>query len=122
MPRYAVMVYQPQPDQKAPQVEPQWDSPEFQKVAQAWEAFRVGATTAGVMTFNEGLGSAASATTVRVRDGKTLTTDGPFAETREQIGGVFIFECKDLDEAISWAAKIPSAQDGAIELRPLWQQ
>ena len=122
MPRYGVLVYQPQEDQKAPQVAPKWDSPEFQKVAQAWQTFRESATAAGVMTFNEGLGSASSATTVRVRDGKTLTTDGPFAETREQVGGFFVFECKDLDEAISWAAKIPSAQDGAIEVRPLWQQ
>ena len=63
-----------------------------------------------------------TATTVRVRNGKMSTTDGPFAETREQIGGFFVFECKDLDEAISWAAKIPSAEDGAIKVRTLWQQ
>ncbi len=60
-----------------------------------------------------------SATTVRVRDGKTLTTDGPFAETKEQFGGYYLLECKDLDQAIELAAKIPTARDGSIEVRPL---
>jgi hypothetical protein len=60
-----------------------------------------------------------TATTVRVRDGKTLTTDGPFAETREQLGGYYVLECKDLDEAIEAAAKIPGAKHGSIEIRPL---
>ena len=59
-----------------------------------------------------------TATTVRVREGKTLTTDGPFAETREQLGGYYILDCKDLDEAIQWASKIPSARWGSIEVRP----
>jgi hypothetical protein len=56
---------------------------------------------------------------VRVRDGKTLTTDGPFAETKEQLGGFYLLDCKDLDQAIHWAAKIPNALDGAIEIRPV---
>jgi hypothetical protein len=60
-----------------------------------------------------------TATTVRVRDGKTITSDGPFTETKEQIGGYYLFECKDLDEAISWAARIPSATNGSIEVRPI---
>jgi hypothetical protein len=60
------------------------------------------------------------ATSVRVRDGKTLTTDGPFAETREQLGGYYLLECKDLDEAIEYAAKIPGALWGTIEIRPVW--
>ena len=59
------------------------------------------------------------ATTVRVRDGKTLTTDGPFAETREQLGGYYLVEAADLDEAIKLAARIPSAQHGSIEVRPI---
>jgi hypothetical protein len=59
------------------------------------------------------------ATTVRVRDGKTITSDGPFTETKEQIGGYYLFECKDLDEAIAWAARIPSATNGSIEVRPI---
>ena len=61
-----------------------------------------------------------TATTIRVRDGKTLTTDGPFAETKEQLGGYYLMECKDLDEAIAIAAKIPGAAFGSIEVRPVW--
>lgn len=62
-----------------------------------------------------------TATTVRVRDGKTLTTDGPFAETREQLGGYYLVEAKNLDEAITLAARIPGAKLGSIEVRPVWQ-
>src|SRR5512146_516461 len=72
---------------------------------------------AGVLISQNGLSPVANATTVRVRDGKTLITDGPFAETHEQLGGYFLLECKDLDEALSWAAKIPTAQYGSIEVR-----
>ena len=61
-----------------------------------------------------------SATTVRVRDGKRLVTDGPFAETKEQLGGYYLVEAKDLDEAIAIAAKIPSARLGSVEVRPVW--
>lgn len=61
-----------------------------------------------------------TATTVRVRNGKTLTTDGPFAETREQLGGYYLVEAKDLDEAIDLAARIPGARHGSIEVRPIW--
>jgi hypothetical protein len=61
----------------------------------------------------------ATATTVRVKNGKTLTTDGPFAETREQLGGFFMVEAKDLDEAIALAAGIPGARTGSIEVRPI---
>ncbi len=60
-----------------------------------------------------------TATTVRVRDGKTQTTDGPFVETKEQLGGYYLLNCKDLDEAIEYAAKIPSAKHGSIEIRPV---
>jgi hypothetical protein len=56
---------------------------------------------------------------VRVRDGKTLTTDGPFAETKEQLGGFYMVKADNLDEAIAWAAKIPGAQVGSIEVRPI---
>jgi hypothetical protein len=62
----------------------------------------------------------ATATSVRVRDGKTLTTDGPFAETREQLGGYYLIEAKDLDQATAIAARIPAARDGTIEVRPIW--
>jgi hypothetical protein len=60
-----------------------------------------------------------SATTVRVRDGKRLTTDGPFAETKEQLGGFYLVEARDLDEATAMAAKIPGARYGSIEVRPI---
>ena len=60
----------------------------------------------------------AAATTVRVRGGKTLITDGPFAETKEQLGGIYIIECQNLDEAITWAAKVPGVTLGSIEIRP----
>ena len=60
-----------------------------------------------------------TATTVRVRDGETLTTDGPFAETKEQLGGYYLIDCGSLDEAIEFAARIPAAERGAVEVRPL---
>jgi hypothetical protein len=74
----------------------------------------------GVLQGGERLRPTSDATTVRVRDGETLTTDGPFAETKEQVGGFFLVDCKDLDEAIEIAAKIPGAAHGSIEVRPIW--
>jgi hypothetical protein len=62
-----------------------------------------------------------TATTVRVRDGKTLVTDGPFAETKEQLGGFYLVDARDLDDAIAIAARIPPARWGAIEVRPVWE-
>ena len=64
----------------------------------------------------------ATATTVRVRNGKTTTTDGPFAETKEQLGGFYLIDVKDLDQAIQWAARIPSAKLGCVEVRPVWER
>jgi hypothetical protein len=74
----------------------------------------------GVVRGGAGLRPPASATTVRVRDDRVLLADGPFAETKEQIGGFTLIECADLDEAIAIAAKHPVAGYGAIEIRPLW--
>ncbi len=73
----------------------------------------------GFVLQGEALQNVASATTVRIRDGKVLTTDGPFAETKEQLGGYYILDCRDLDEAIEMATKIPGARHGAIEIRPI---
>jgi hypothetical protein len=70
---------------------------------------------------SEALQSVQTATTVRVRNGRTAITDGPFAETKEQLGGFYIVHCKDLDEAIEIAAKIPGAHDGSIEVRPIME-
>jgi hypothetical protein len=74
---------------------------------------------AGVYKGGEALHPTSAATTVQVRNGQTLTTDGPFAETKEQIGGFYLLDCKNLDEAIEWAAKIPHASLGSVEIRPV---
>ena len=75
---------------------------------------------AGVQVASHRLRPSSSTTTVRVRNGEVLSTDGPFAETKEQCGGYYLIDAKDLDEAIAWAAKIPSSKYGAIEVRPVW--
>jgi hypothetical protein len=82
--------------------------------------YAFGATAAARTTVisSEALHDTSSATTVRVRDGKTITTDGPFAETKEQLGGYYLLDCKDLDEAIEMAALIPGAKHGSVEIRP----
>ena len=73
----------------------------------------------GVFVAGEGLYPTGTATTVRVREGDQDVTDGPFAETKEQLGGFYVLDVKDLDEAIEWAAKIPGSQFGSIEIRPV---
>jgi hypothetical protein len=75
----------------------------------------------GVMRGGERLRPSSDATTVRVRDDEILTSDGPFAETKEIVGGFNIIECDDLDEAIELAAKHPAARNGAVEVRPIWE-
>jgi hypothetical protein len=87
---------------------------------QAWMDYIQEANAAGVLLSNNGLAPDGSATTVRIREGKTLITDGPFAETHEQLGGFSVLECENLDEAIRWAEKIPTVKYGSIEIRPLW--
>jgi hypothetical protein len=74
----------------------------------------------GVLKDGARLRPTSDATTVRVRDGETVT-DGPFAETKEQIGGYYLVDCNDLDEAIEVAAQIPGAREGSIEVRPIWE-
>ena len=73
----------------------------------------------GHMVAGDALEPVSKATTVRVRDGKTLTTDGPFAETREQLGGYYLIEAKDVEEAIAIGARIPAAKTGSVEVRPI---
>jgi hypothetical protein len=101
-------------------IAPKFTSEEQQAVMHEWQAYMKEASDAGALLSNNGLDSIANATSVRVRNGKTLTTDGPFAETHEQLGGFSVLECKDLNEAIRWAEKIPTAKYGVIEIRPLW--
>ena len=89
-------------------------------LVQAWQAYMQEIAAAGVLVANNGLAPVANASTLRVRNGKTLITDGPFAETHEQLAGFTLVDCKDVDEALKWAAKVPIAQYGSVEVRPLW--
>ena len=81
--------------------------------------FGEAASKAGVFGGGDGLQPTATATVVRVRDGERLLTDGPYAETKEQLGGYYVLECKDLDDALNWASQIPEAKFGSIEVRPV---
>ncbi len=78
------------------------------------------AQSAGVMVGGDELASTRDATTVRVREGQALVVDGPYAETKETLGGYFLFECASIDEAVDWAARIPTAERGAVEVRPVY--
>ena len=80
---------------------------------------KFGAEHRGAIGAGHALKPTSTATTVRIRDGKRLTTDGPFAETKEQLGGFYLVEAKDLDQAIEMAGKIPAANNGCIEVRPI---
>jgi hypothetical protein len=91
---------------------------EFQK---GYFAFMEEMNGRGVLRDGARLRPTSDATTVQVRDGDTITSDGPFAETKEQVGGYYLVDCKDLDEAIEIAAKIPAASHGTIEVRPIWE-
>jgi hypothetical protein len=82
-------------------------------------AFSKEGREAGVVIGGDELAAARTATTVRLRDGQTSITDGPYAETKEALGGYYLLECGSMDEAIEWAAKIPGARHGAIEVRPV---
>ena len=82
--------------------------------------FSRAARDAGVLVGGNELGSTSSATTVRVRDDERLVSDGPYAEVKEALGGFFVFECESMDDAIDWAARIPGAEHGAIEVRPVY--
>jgi hypothetical protein len=90
------------------------------KMMDEYRTFTQSIIQGGQFKAGDALQPTATATTVRVRDGKTITTDGPFAETHEQLGGYYLIDAKDLDEAIGIAARIPNAKDGSIEVRPIW--
>jgi hypothetical protein len=90
-----------------------------QKMSAEYGTYTQSIIASGNFKAGDGLQPTTTATTVRVRDGKTLTTDGPFAETREQLGGYYLVDAKDLDAAIAMAARIPGARDGSIEVRPV---
>jgi hypothetical protein len=85
----------------------------------AYGRFSEAAAEAGVLNGGDGLQPSSTATTVRVRDGETLLTDGPFAETKEQLNGFYLLDVDSLDDALAWAARIPDAAGGAVEVRPV---
>ena len=89
------------------------------QIFQAYGAFTEELRQSGSMVAGDALQPTQTATTVRVQDGETLTTDGPFAETKEQLGGYYLIEADSLDEAIEWAAKVPGARHGSVEVRPV---
>ena len=112
--RYLALIYTPEPTESPSEEQGQQMMTEYGEYT---EMIR----QRGAMLGGEALQPSATATTVRVRDGKLSATDGPFAETKEQLGGYFLLECKDLDEAIDLAGKIPGARWGAIEVRPIME-
>jgi hypothetical protein len=102
--------------------ESSWDGrseEERGQIIQAYGAFTQELRGAGAMVAGDALQPTQTATTVRVQDGETLATDGPFAETKEQLGGYYLIEADSLDEAIEWAAKVPAARHGSVEVRPV---
>jgi hypothetical protein len=113
--KYIFLIYSDEANNPAP------DSVEFGEIMAGYNAFNEEAQAAGILVAGEPLEPVAAASTVSVRDGVRSVTDGPFAETKEQLGGFYILDCKDLDQALSFAAKIPSAKHGRIEVRPIWE-
>lgn len=112
--KYALLIYSNEEEQAAA-------SPEQQaQVMKEYMEFSAAISESGANLGGEALDSTATATTVRVRDGETLTTDGPFAETHEALGGFYLIEASDLDEAIAIAAKLPGSWYGSVEVRPVW--
>lgn len=94
-------------------------SEEFDRGVKEWAAAKQAMADAGVLIECSPLYPAEAATTVRVRDGETLLTDGPAAEIKEQLGGFTLVDCADLDEALRWAARMPVAKQRSVEVRPL---
>jgi hypothetical protein len=115
MMRYLLLIYQ---DEVA---HSHWTQEQLAAEYQAYNEFTESVAKSGALQSGEPLMPTNTATTVRVRNSKTLTTDGPFAETKEQLGGYYLVNCKDLDEAIALAARIPAATDGSIEIRPVME-
>ena len=111
--RYALLIYANEQDWSK-QTEEQ-----SQAQFQEYMAFTKDIVDRGIQQAGEALQPTSTATTVRVRDGETITTDGPFAETKEQLGGFYLIEARDLNDAIQVAARIPSARTGSIEVRPV---
>jgi hypothetical protein len=112
--KYVMLVYQNERAAKAASEQ------EMAASVERFNRFHQEVMQSGHMLDAQRLHHSDMATTVRLREGKTLTTDGPYAETKEQLGGFYLFECEDLDEAIGIAARIPTAESGHIEIRPVF--
>jgi hypothetical protein len=111
--RYTLLIYTNEADR------PAWGTSEGDAEAKGYDTFHGEVTQRGVLRGGEPLLRVADATSVRVRDGNTQITDGPAVQTPEQLGGYYLVECNDLDEALELAAKIPGASYGTIEVRPV---
>jgi hypothetical protein len=111
--RYMLLIYTDESTDLSP------GDPGFDEMMAGYGRFSQAVRGLGVYEAGDPLQSVATATSVRVRNGKTSHTDGPFAETREQLGGYYILDCKDLDQALELAAEIPGAARGTVEVRPI---
>ena len=114
--KYACLIYS---DEHNPEVNPDPTTAEYAPIIEGYMQFGQETAAAGVYVAGEALESTSTATSVQLRDGEVITTDGPFAVTKEQLGGFYILDCESLDQAISWAAKIPHAATGTVEVRPV---
>ena len=113
--RYLLLIYNEEVDPST------IDPADMQGEMDAYNKFTEEVTRRGGYLGGEALQPTSTATTVRVRNGETITTDGPFAETKEALGGYYLVNASDLDEAIKIAAMIPGAKRGSIEVRPIWE-
>ena len=113
--QYALLIYD---DESNPPE--QWDAATRQAFFAEFNALTSEMRTQGILLASQRLAATDAATTVQVRDGRALVTDGPFAETKEALGGFYLVECVDLDAALAWARRIPSARKGRIEVRPVF--
>lgn len=111
--KYMALIY------SDPALEPRYGTPEFETMMQGYGALNATLRAAGVYVAGDALQNVETATSLRVRGGRTETMDGPFAETKERLGGYYIMDCTDLDQALKYAAMIPTAAHGTVEVRPL---
>jgi hypothetical protein len=112
--QYIMILSDVETEQKKP------GDPGFEELMAAYAAFGEKVEKLGALRGGGRLQPTTAATTVRVRNGRVLTTDGPFAETKEQFGGFYLLECRDLDQALELASEIPTALSGSVEVRPLF--
>ncbi|QPF71674.1 YciI family protein [Roseateles sp. DAIF2] len=111
--KYMLLIY------NDPRLEPAYGTPEFQAMMAGFFALNEKMNADGVLISGEGLQGVETATSLRIRGAKVETMDGPFAETKEHLGGYYVIEVPDLDAALKYAALVPSASFGTVELRPL---